>query len=210
MYKQTRLLSYTKPRLFRGPATSTELKFKDTTLNVTTMAINNVTFSPISASLLLNGLVPDSTASGRIGRKVNIKSIYVRGTFQMAASSTGSGQCRMLLFWDKQANGALCSVTDVLATDAFTAVNNISNTDRFMTISDQIINPITVATAGPSQVAFQIYKKVNLSTQFNAGTAGTIADISSGALYVMFAQSGAVAVAAPTVVGTVRIRYSDL
>jgi len=183
-----------------------ELKFKDTTTSVT-MGIASGAFSTPGATTLLNGLAPDSTASGRIGRRINMKSLYIRGTAQLAAASTVGGPVRMIVIYDKQSNATAPAVTDILVADSFIAPNNISNRDRFVTLVDQVVGPIS--TAGNQQVAFTCYKKLSHAVQYNAGVAGTIGDITSGAIYILFAQGGSIATAAPVAGFYARIRYED-
>lgn len=215
---------FKKPRLVAPPASSTsrqamrvgawagrftqgpEMKFKDTNA-ATSLAVSAATFSTPAAALLLNGLVPDSTATGRIGRKILLKSIYLRWTSAMQASSTLGACVRTIIFYDKQANTAAPAVTDVLLADDFHSPNNLSNRDRFVTLLDDVSTPIS--SINEFVASNQAFKKLNMETMFNAGTAGTIADITSGSIYIMFAQSGAVGTAAPIVTWRARIRYTD-
>jgi len=183
-----------------------EVKFKDSNA-ATTLAIGAATFTTPAAALLLNGLVPDSTATGRIGRKVNFKSLYMRWTGAIAAATTLGGCIRTIVFYDKQANAAAPAVTDLLLADDFHSPNNLSNRDRFVVLVDHVSTPISAINEFVT--CNQIYKKINLETMFNAGTAGTIADITSGSIYVMFAQSGNMGVAAATVTWRARLRYTD-
>ena len=53
-------------------------------------------------------------------------------------------------------------------------------------------------------------KTLNLETMFNAGSAGTIADITSGSVYMFIAQSGGITTTAPTLSYRSRIRYTDV
>jgi len=183
-----------------------ELKFKDTSA-ATAITAGVATFTTPGAAFLLNGLVPDSTATGRIGRRVSIKSLYVRLAWAAGAASTGSAPLRVLIVYDKQANAAAPAVTDVVTTDAFTSMNNISNRDRFVTLCDKLVEPCGVGVS--LSVADMFYKKLNLPVQFNAGTAGTIGDITSGSIYIMFSQTGNLATSAGAVTWYSRIRYTD-
>jgi len=185
---------------------ASELKFKDTSA-ATVITAGVATFTTPGAAFLLNGLVPDSTATGRIGRRVNIKSLYVRLVWGAGSASTGSAPLRVLIVYDKQANATAPAVTDVVVTDAFTSMNNISNRDRFVTLCDKIVEPCGVGVS--LAVSEMFYKKLNLPVQFNAGTAGTIGDITSGSIYIMFAQSGNIATSNAACTWYSRIRYTD-
>lgn len=194
-------------RAFSSLPSSSELKFKDTTTN-TTLTQGVGTWTTPGATFLLNGLVPDSTASGRIGRKVMMKSIYIRISFELQAASVGGSPLRCIVVYDKQANATAPAVTDVLVTDAHISPNNISNRDRFVTVFDQMID--TVSVNNNFSASSSLYKKINLPIQFNAGTAGTIADITTGSLYIMFSQTSGITTSGPIVRWYARIRYSDL
>jgi len=183
-----------------------ELKFNDVTTSIN-MAIGATTWTTPGAGTLLNGLIPNSTATGRIGRRVIMKSLYLRLTAQLQAATVGGGPVRMLIVYDKQSNAAAPGVLEVLTTNEFVSMNNISNRDRFVTLCDQVTEPVTVG--GQFQVSATVYKKLNLGVQFNAGAAGTIGDITSGAVYVLFAQGGGATVAAQQVTFYSRIRYTD-
>jgi len=190
-----------------------ELKFKDNTTTITPSAgvsafVAFTAAAGAGASQLLNGLVPDSTATGRIGRRVLMKSLYIRVVTALQATSAGGAPIRMLVVYDKQANAAAPAVTDVLATNEFVSINNISNRDRFVTLVDQVIP--TIGTGTEFAKSHVVYKKINLPVQFNAGTAGTIADVTSGSVYITFAQSGSITTAGPLITYYARVRYSDM
>jgi len=183
-----------------------ELKFVDTSQNA--VGTLNSNFAAPGATNLMNGLVPGTDASTRIGRKVTIKSIYVRWTFQLGAGSTGGASHRILIVYDKQANATAPGITDILTSNDFNQTNNLSNRDRFVTVADVLVDPISAT--GEFARSGVIYKKVNLETMFNAGSAGTIADITSGSLYIVVAQSGTIATTASTFLARTRVRYTDV
>ena len=191
-----------------NPAQMTELKFKDVATTSSTLGVAAATFTTPGPTFLLNGLVPGSGADQRIGRRCTIKSLYIRATAALAPTTIRGCCVRFMVVYDKQANATAPAVTDILATDSFYSPNNLSNRDRFVVLVDHVTD--AVETNANYLVAFTIYKKLNLETMFNAGTAGTIADITSGSLYVLAAQNGDAAIAAPVVTWYSRIRYSDM
>lgn len=181
-----------------------EKKFIDSTAS-TALTFASATWS---AGSLLNGMAPGSTASQRIGRKIIGKSLYMRYQFFIGSTTTGGNPARILIVYDKQANAAAPAITDILLTDSALSANNLSNRDRFITLCDHITDP--VSQNNNFCVADSIYKKINLETMFNAGSAGTIGDITSGSIYVFFAQFGTTGVANSTVAWTARYRYTDV
>lgn len=191
-----------------SPASGGELKFTDVSGTGTAMGLASGAFTTPGPTFLLNGLVPDSTATGRIGRKIAMKSLYIRADFRLAATSTAGGMFRMIVFYDKQANANAPAVTDLLLADAFLSPNNLSNRDRFVVLVDEVTSPVSVQGDFATQL-IRFKKNLNLETMFNAGTAGTIGDITSGSIYIMFAQNSTIGTAAPTVNWRSRIRYTD-
>jgi len=191
---------------FNNPVRAAELKFKDIALNLA-VAASSDNFSGPGATTLLNGLVPDSTATGRIGRKIHMKSLYIRYTASLNATSVGGSPLRILVVYDKQANATAPAITDILLTDDFTSPNNISNRDRFVTIFDHITDPIS--TGDSFAVSGVLHKKFDLETMFNAGVAGTIGDITTGSLYLMVSQAGSISTAGPFLQFQSRMRFDD-
>lgn len=187
-----------------NPSSGGELKFKDTTVAAALAA----GFATFSAANLLNGLANGSDASTRIGRKVNIKSVLIRHSFVMAPTSTGGSPIRILVVYDKQANAAAPAITDILLADDFNSPNNLSNRDRFVTIFDQITD--LVSTGANFSVSDVLFKRVNFETMFNAGSAGTIGDITSGSIYLFIAQNGGITTATPSYTMRCRVRYTDI
>lgn len=191
-----------------NPSRGGELKFVDTSIT-TAIAFGSAAFT---AGTLLNGLANGSDASTRIGRKVNIKSLLIRWSFATATTTTWDSNFRILVVYDKQANAAAPAITDILLTDNFNSQNNLSNRDRFITLAD-FMTPRNVGGSNNSCVAADngvIFKKLNLETMFNAGSAGTIGDITSGSIYYFVAQTGAALVANIAQSTRVRIRYTDI
>lgn len=137
-----------------------------------------------------------------------MKSLYCRYHVQMAATSTAGGNIRIIIFYDKQSNTQAPGVTDLLLADAFTSPNNLSNRDRFTVLADEVTESIGAATGAYTHSGV-LYKRLNHEVMFNAGAAGTIGDITSGAMYIMFAQNGSIATAAPLITWRCRIRYTD-
>lgn len=181
-----------------------ELKFIDTTPGATLTAA----VATFGVATLLNGCIPGSGASDRIGRKITMKSLLCRWAVTLQPTSTQGSPIRILIVYDKQANTTAPAVTDILLADAFLSQNNLSNRDRFVTLMDLITPPLT---AGNDYVqAGVFYKRLNLETMFNAGTAGTVGDITSGSVYMFAAQLGNIATAGPVVATRCRIRYTDV
>jgi len=158
----------------------------------TTGVITNI-FNPVQGTDFNN----------RIGRKVLLKKIFIRGLCNLeAAGSPATGQlvsaqtARFILFWDAQPNGALATIGDLLVgggTGTAYSQLNLNNRDRFKVLKDKTytfdafgLNTTATQTfgfTGRSMHAIKIFKSVNLESIF-VTSGGTIADITSGALCI--------------------------
>jgi len=185
-----------------NPTSGAEKKFVDVAQTFAPTA-SAVTFT---AGTLLNGVATGTDASSRIGRKAVIKSLLLRVTAAMATGTKG-GAFRILCVYDKQANATAPAITDILLADAFNSPNNLTYRDRFVTIFDNVTDPVDAG--GPNELAFTLYKKLNLETLWNAGTDALIGSIASGSIYLFVAQSGSIATNAPSVTIRSRVRYTD-
>jgi len=188
-----------------NPSRGGELKFLDVqagpALTVSSLAFN-------VAANLLNGVANGSDASTRIGRRTTMKSLLFKYSVSMVTAGTGGACIRFLIVYDKQANAAAPVITDVLLQNEFLSPNNLSNRDRFVTLVDEVSAP--VSQNGDQAVCNVIFKRFELESLFNAGSAGTIGDITSGSVYLFVAQSGNIAGGAPTIAYKTRIRYTDV
>lgn len=189
----------------RGP----ELKYFDTSLNFSLDATGEI---PATGQLCL---VPQSaTENNRIGSKIRVKSIQVKGiAFQVptnAATSADMGVIKLVL--DKQANGAAPAVTDVLTTQNLPlALMNLDNRERFEILKEWRI--LFEANAGVSTAYnnsvrdLNFFRKLDLPIMFS-GTTGAITEITSNNLFLI-AGSGTAGDDITAVTGTVRIRFTD-
>lgn len=163
------------------------------------------------AQLLVNGLAPGSGASERIGMKVTVRSIQLR-LAQYVTAGTGSDQFqRVLLFVDRQANGAAPTLGSQLSANSILGLRSLVNRKRFKILWDKTCH--LNATAEPGSMVFRTaYLKFRspVVMEFNAGVAGTIADIVSNSIYIYTVGSLVAGATAGGVEGTCRIRYTDM
>ena len=142
----------------------------------------------------------------RIGRKVVIKSLYTKAFFVVErALSNVDGfspaqMMRMIIFVDYQPNGATPIATDLLTASHPLAHLNPNNRDRFKIIKDKTFSfdPIILDGTNTNRACFnrtcadlKNYKKLGIETIFNSTNAGSIGDITTGALYMFLVGSQA-------------------
>lgn len=202
-------------------AGASELKVAD--INTATYQVNTT-----GSVTLLAVPVVGADFNARVGRKVVLKSFYIRGRVQTeAATNAGAnaavaGQlARFVVFVDMQPNGATPAVTDLLVEALPSSQLNLNNRDRFRVLSDKtyVFDPYLgsdTATQARASASNQVkmvkkFKNINVETIFNATNGGTIADINSGALFMLWVGSGAAGsnTDVNAIVST-RVRYADV
>lgn len=155
-----------------------ELKYMDSEATNSTLATTGNRY-------LLNGNVQGTSTSTRIGNKVTIKHIELK----MNYTSTVVSSIKMAIVYDKQANAALAAVSDIYNAIGGIfypwATRNSVNSQRFVILKNFVmtINPNITATLTSKQLSK--YIKCNIPVQYNGGVAGTIADIQTGAIYMV-------------------------
>ncbi len=189
---------------------SRELKFHD------------VTFDPapavggaFSSSLCIIG--QGITESTRIGRKCVIRSIGWKGAMTLNPATSGGGTSdvvRMMLILDRQANGAVPVVLDVLETAIWDSWNNLANSKRFKTLWNKVIvlNAMSGSGIGVEDtrlfgertVLFKYWKKVNVVMEYSGAT-GAVGEIRSNNLIILTISSSALT----AVQSKIRLRFSD-
>lgn len=192
--------------------------------------VSDIQTAPYGVSIaggmtLLHLPVLGSDYNQRIGRKTLVKSIYIRGRvaitnfiIQPPGVSTiiPTGQARLIVFIDKQPNGAVPLIGDLLNTAEPGSQLNLNNRDRFQIITDKIYSFDASLTNGTSYAFFnqtqyniKIYKKVSIETIFNGTNGGTIADINSGAIYMCWVGNANTQGGGQTAIVSTRCRYVD-
>jgi len=169
-------------------------------------------YSTNENSYALNLITQGAGSWNRIGRKISLKSVRLRGRVvwkykQNANATIGlqSNGVRMLLIWDRQPNGgAIPNFNQIFGRTDYAGIGTVQLTDsllygqmsRYKVIYDKMytLNPDVVhgdsATDYIKQKSVWIDKFINLknleSTYQASTTPPTIADISTGALYLVF------------------------
>jgi len=164
---------------------------------------------------LLNGVATGTDFTNRIGRKIRLKSIYIRGYCQPEDQTTGNNLARMIVVYDMQSNGAAPTVTDILKSATSVAQLNLDNRDRFKVLIDKqlAMGQFDSTTAGATNAAaptihqIKKYKKLNLEVLFN-GTAATVGSIATGSIYMLTIGAVASGVGSTFTVSS-RIRFED-
>lgn len=195
-----------------GPS-GPELKFLDSSASVDPVpAIGHIFGS-------FNKIDDGITESERIGRKAVVKQIGWRYILTLpkavdTAEPADGDIVRVILFLDRQCNGAAATVTDILKTADFLSFNNLTNKDRFYILKDtthDLIYPSIAKGSSGSQTTQAtmaqhtcVYKDMDTIIEFSgaSGTIGKICCNNYGALVI--GQNGLASFSS-----NYRVRFTD-
>ncbi len=181
-----------------GPGT--ELKFHDVDLDDAVID----TAGTVTASV--NLIAQGTTESERDGRACTIKRIGWRYKITVpeldAVATPGAPDTvRVIMFLDKQCNGATATVTGILEAANYQSFNNLANKSRFRTLYDRThqINYMSLASdnagvvsQGAHSVNGSFYKDCNIKLEFDS-TTGAITEIRSNNIGVLLISAAGVA-----------------
>jgi len=199
---------------FRTPRralTAGEFKSRDTAAGAYTAA------DWTGAICLLNGIPRGDDIEERTGRQITMRSLELTVEFHQAppGSTPVPVLIRAMIVYDKQPNGTALTTAQVLNTvgglNAAISPRNLEYRSRFQVIRDM---RSTLSSAelddfrdGPKY--FKYYGSMNLPVTYNSGDAGTVADITTGSLYLIVISDANPAGALPSFTYTSRLRYTD-
>lgn len=181
-------------------------------------------------SFVLNLIQAGNGSWNRVGRKVHLKSVRLYGLAGMTYTTNaayGVGSLRMVVVWDKQPSGGAIPAWDQIfgntdqtgvETSSVLSRPRYDNMDRFQVLRDVFIEPrivpdgVTAADIRSVYVEFDEYIKLGNKEVVFSGQSSpmTIADISTGALYVYFrANAVSATMNWTTTQAFARLRYVD-
>lgn len=196
---------------------SPELKFFDTHIVVVTI--------PTSGGIVftsLNRIPQGITESTRIGRKCTIMKLNLRFSLTYTPGTTSSlrGQvARIIVYQDRQTNGADAVVLDFLETSKTESFRNLANTRRFHTIHDEsyTFNRLTLATKFDANAWvsaqvnqwIEVNKSVNIPLEFDGAT-GAITELCTNNIGMIGVLHDSFDEGETNFHGTIRVRYTDM
>lgn len=218
-YKKGR--SRTNVGLYRSPlytgSSGREKNFFDTQGGGLTV-LNNTWYNYINC---LTIIPQDASSTGRTGRKITVKSLYIRSVMHYApvAGSHSTSQMRVVVGYDRQCNGTAAVATDVFdAAASFTVhqYRNLGNSARFVILHDQIYefrsstNDAVAGDPSPVDKFITLYKKLNSPIVYAiGGTTGVLTQHESGNFFVLV-TSRVIAGTVSMTEMTCRVRYDTL
>lgn len=133
----------------------------------------------------LNLLTEGTNSNQRVGDRMIMTRLNMR-LYAYLPSGVPPNAVRILVVYDSGTNGAISppSITDVLESDNFLSFNNLSNSDRFLIVVDEIVSPISFDFIGHAE----INRTLNLKTIFGPG-ATLLEKYKQGALFLYMCQA---------------------
>ncbi len=169
-----------------------------------------------AASILIdsaNEIAQGTSESKRIGRKCTIRSIDWRYALRKNAAQTtvGDDVVRVILYLDKQCNGATAAVLDILETDDYQSHYNLANRSRFRFLMDKsfALNSTAGGGDGTTDEAYswtrvgRYHKRCAIPIEFTS-TAGSIAEIRSNNIGILLVSRDGTS----QLDGLMRLRFS--
>jgi len=161
-----------------------------------------------SGVLLLNGMARGDEIFERNGREVTMKSIQLTCQNNVTTGTGVDQTHRVLLVYDRQANGAALTAAQVLTAVNVFSPRNLENRRRFKILMDKKLTLNASGEPGSNRV-WTYYRRLRHPITFNAGDAGTVADITTGSLYLVVVGNAAAGPTAGTTTVNSRLRYQD-
>lgn len=131
----------------------------------------------------ITNIVQGSDFFNRIGNTIHIKSVQYKASFPLSGSGPTAKTFRYLLVYDKQCNGAFPTRSTILNSQGYGcryhSMINSTYKDRFILLADKLVSLNNYALAC---YCVADYIKIDMPARYS-GTAGTIADCVSGAIY---------------------------
>lgn len=173
-----------------------EPKFVDT-------VSTGVAFANTMTYVRLTSIAQGTTDSTRVGNKILLKDLLIRWTCSINTAATGNNIVRIILFVDKQTEGALPINPDPLATANADAPLSMDESKRYVIIRDwhYVLNTTTFQSTAKKH-----YKILNFHCDFD-GTGSTIGDAKENQIYLGFITSAASNF--PSLSYYARVKYFD-
>lgn len=194
-----------------GYGTTGELKFADEINNFGLIPISQV--GTIVSSSLINTIQQGTGPSDRIGRKIQVKAIGLTFTMILPTTVTADDagdSLRVILYLDRQANGAAALPTDILNTPIeINAFRELENVSRFNLLYDKTFSINASAGLSTGTGRHVLRRKMYLEMEypvFYTGTGTSLSNIRSNNFGILVVSENASAI----ITITSRVRYTDM
>ncbi len=144
--------------------------------------VGSGTISQTPTVVLLNGIARGDDIGERTGREVDLRSIQASITLN---TGNVAQQHRVVIVYDRQTNASAATMAQVLNAVNIRAARNLENRKRFSILFDKtyILTAAAIGTSNTKHINW--YRHLRHPETFNSGDAGTVADITTGSIYLM-------------------------
>lgn len=191
-----------------------ELKFLNDNIALITISTTGVNLIGGGETTILH-VAQGNGPSQRIGRKITIKQFLLRLTFEMASQisvALAHDTCRILVYWDTQANGITSDAQEILDTTSGAATYNsfrdLRKGSRFKVLHDKYyyFNASMVDAGTNTNVVVRqknMYFKMHVPVYYDGATVDVSELTQNNLMVVAISKHGRI-----TVSGRYRVRYT--
>lgn len=164
---------------------------------------------------LVATIAQGASVNQRVGKKIVLKSVQVRGQV-VGNATTAATNAAWMLVYDRRPTGSLPAITDVLVSASAISFTNDANSGRFQILKRWNCSVIgNVATAGQQTEASaytvdEFVRLRGLPVNYKAAGTGAIGDIEQGALYLITVGDTAAGTADADAILAFRTRFLDV
>jgi len=188
---------------------SPEIKFYDVAYNQGTGT---------NSTLLMFVPLEGSDFNQRVGRKVSVTSVHIKGFIAYLAASlsgstglntAGSDCVHLAVVYDKQTNGAAVQYTDIYTNSGANGpfeFRNVNNLDRFIVLKEWLLK---FDTAADLSQTFEAFIKIKHDVRFNGVNGGTVADITTGGFFLTWCTTNTTGNLPGNLLAESRVAYKD-
>lgn len=210
-YRKTRWTTRNRPRQYRSKSPLQELKFQDVVISDAVVSATG------QVQTSVNLVVQGTGEEQRIGRRIILRSLACRFQIRLPVQDdvgnlSGGDTLRIIIFQDRQANGADAAVLDILETATYDSFRNLATKGRFRILKEKwitmnrVVSTVDGTNTASTPVMFRewrFYMKLNIPIDFT-GTTGAIDVVSSNNIaYLYISSAGIIGVSQQCT----RIRY---
>jgi hypothetical protein len=167
-------------------------KFLNTEIHYNDVAATAAASSSTASFVLLNGISQGDTTVLRTGSSIKADGIDLAYGVYIGTVALATQQ-RIMVVLDKQTNGAIFTIASLLSATTVYAPAVPEGQKRFAILHDE---SIMLSSAGPNNIINKVRIPLNNHIEYNLGNAGTVADINTGSIYLIFFSNQAVNTAA--------------
>lgn len=132
-------------------------------------AFASVQLDDNGAIVSVSNIVQGDGGSNRDGMQVKTMSLFVRGTLVQQSATNGVVFSRIIVGYDRESNGALPAITDVLNAITPSSLMNLQNRKRFKILYDKNVYT-TLASSESSAKYLKKYKRLQLTLNYADAT----------------------------------------